>query len=81
MEAGGDDATAVRTAFEVPDNTTIAEFMWYVSDIFTESVQYGGRTALCDYLVQIAPNATYDNLATWAKGRGVVMADYAIKDA
>lgn len=52
------------------------EFMWFVSDIFTISVQYGNRMELCDYLKQIAPTATYENLATWAKGKGVAISDY-----
>ena len=77
MEAGGDEAAAIKTAFELPDEgMRLDEFMWFVSDIFTISVQYGNRMELCDYLKQIAPTATYENLATWAKGKGVVISDY-----
>lgn len=43
MEAGGDEAAKIKTAFELPDGVRLDEFMWYVSDIFTESVQYGHR--------------------------------------
>jgi len=29
------------------------DFMFYVADIFTESVQYGGREDLCNVLLSI----------------------------
>lgn len=72
---------AIKTAFELPDDVRLDEFMWYVSDIFTESVQYGSRMELCDYLEQIAPTATYENLATWAKNKGVLIGDYLSSEA
>ena len=62
MEAGGDDETAVRTAFNAPNDMPLDEFMWFVSDIFTISVQYGNRTNLCAYLAEKAPTATYADL-------------------
>ena len=62
MEAGGDDEAAVRTAFNAPNDMPLDEFMWFVSDIFTISVQYGNRTNLCAYLAEKAPTATYADL-------------------
>lgn len=29
-------------------NINLGDFMWYLSDVFTMGVQYGGRIAMCE---------------------------------
>lgn len=60
----------------------VGDFMWYVSDIFTMGVQYGGRTAMCELLT----NGTIYNKTTdlynfyafgaFALSEGVSIEDY-----
>ena len=38
----------------------VGDFMWYLSDIFTMGVQYGGRTGMCELLT----NGTIYNKTT-----------------
>jgi len=38
----------------------VGDFMWYISDIFTMGVQYGGRTEMCELMT----NGTIFNKTT-----------------
>ena len=50
----------------------IGDFMWYVSDIFTMGVQYGGRTDLCARL-----NSTFFSNVTSGEFNYTAFGEYA----
>jgi len=39
-----------RTITTTSDLPNLGDFMWYISDIFTMGVQYGGRVEMCNFL-------------------------------
>ena len=47
----------LTNAADIPN---IGDIMWYVSDIFTMGVQYGGRVEMCNFLT----NGTWFNTTT-----------------
>jgi len=49
-----------KTLTDVAQLPDIGDIMWYISDIFTMGVQYGGRTEMCSILT----NGTIYNTTT-----------------
>lgn len=49
------NAITNKTLTDATKLPNIGDFMWYISDIFTMGVQYGGRVEMCNYLT----NGTY----------------------
>ena len=50
---GGDDFDNLVAVFGITKDTHPGDFMFYIADIFTMGVQYGGRKELCDILLSI----------------------------
>jgi len=69
-----------RFAVLNPD-ITHGDFMWYLADMFTMGVQYGGRTELCALLTsKDFQTDTWRKLYTYGFKKGVTAAQYDAKD-
>jgi len=78
------NAITNKTLTDASKLPNIGDFMWYISDIFTMGVQYGGRVEMC---VKLTDGTFWDNstqplsfnytaFAVYAKARGVKIEDY-----
>ena len=70
----GDAIKAQFNATSMPDD----EFYWFYSDVIAETVQYGGRTELCQRVKELDGNWTQMNqmINDWQVGRIVGRDDY-----
>lgn len=76
---GGDDWTNLKNVFGITDTTDPGDFMFYIADIFTLGVQYGGRVELCNILDSIAfatPKEQLPVLQQYAKAKGMFFGQY-----
>ena len=74
-----DDVISIFDAFNVHQpNIDLGDFFWYLSDVFTMGVQYGGRTAMCDRFAEPSWNMSHPEagLATFAEEKGVHVDEY-----
>lgn len=76
------NAITNKTLTDASKLPNIGDFMWYISDIFTMGVQYGGRVEMC---VKLTDGTFWDNstssynysaFAVYAVARGVKIEDY-----
>ena len=71
-----------RTLTDISKLPNIGDFMWYISDIFTMGVQYGGRVEMCEKLTNgtfwdnVTSRYNYTAYAIYASARGVKIEDY-----
>lgn len=73
------DAQALLAQFGAQSTMPVGDFMFFIADIFTESVQYGGRSVMCANITSqmSQPMSTQmDNLVKIAKDKGVAPKDY-----
>lgn len=75
----GENADQVKINAGAYAGMNNGDFAFYLADIFVESVQYGGRTVLCNLMSNISNNTFEEKLkaiADHAKNVGVAPSDY-----
>ena len=78
LDKGGADLAYVKQVFGF-DKIDFGDFMFYIADIFTESVQYGGREDLCNVLASLQGTDMKQQLPVlrqYGSQKGVNIADY-----